>query len=77
MHFYGLENNDTIRDEYIKVLELLRTSMFSQITGVLATKKLIIISLKLGYVDEKKFITESLAKFLGIYEEEVRKQQRK
>ena len=40
--------------------------------SVLSFKEAIIISLKLGYVDEKYFSTESIASFLQIEEEEVR-----
>ena len=39
--------------------------------NVLSVKEAIIISLKLGYVDEKYFSTEAIAQFLGIEEEEV------
>ena len=37
----------------------------------LSVKEAIIISLKLGYVDNKCFSTESIANFLGIEEDEV------
>ena len=39
--------------------------------NVLSVKEAIIISLKLGYVDEKYFSTEAISQFLGIEEEEV------
>ena len=37
----------------------------------LSIKEAIIISLKLGYVDDKYFSTESIAQFLGIDNQEV------
>ena len=37
----------------------------------LSVKEAIIISLKLSYVDNKYFSTESIANFLGIEEDEV------
>ena len=37
----------------------------------LSIKETIIISLKLGYVDDKYFSTESIAQFLGIDNQEV------
>ena len=43
----------------------------------LTVKEAIIISLKLGYVDEKYFTTESIANFFGITEDEVRETTKK
>lgn len=62
-----LEKND-----YTKILKLLKTPSFAQMTTILSVKEAIIIALKLGYVDEKYFTTESIAKFLDIPKEEVR-----
>lgn len=60
-----------MKDNYIKILELLPTSMFSQIRNVLTVKDAIIVSLKLGYVDGKFCLTESIAQFLRLKEEEM------
>ncbi len=59
------------KDDYIKLLELLKTPMFNQITGTLTNKELVIISLKLGYIDGKYFSNESIAEFLGIEKDEI------
>lgn len=67
-------NKDSItKEEYVKILELLKTATFSQMLELLSPKEAIIISLRLGYVDGKYFSTESIAKFLEIEEDEVRK----
>lgn len=69
----NVSNNTTLnKDDYVKILELLRTPDFYQIMTKLSVKEAIIISLKLGYVDGKYFSTESIANFLGIDTQEVR-----
>lgn len=60
------------KDDCLKLLELLRTTSFSQMINVLSVKEYVIISLKLGYIDGKCFTTESIAKFLEIEQDEVR-----
>ena len=64
-------SNDITKDDCVKVLKLLRTPTFAEMMNVLSVKEAIIISLKLGYVDEKYFSTEAIAQFLDIEEEEV------
>lgn len=64
-------SNDITKDDCLKMLELLRTPTFTEMMSILTAKESIIISLKLGYVDEKYFSTESIAQFLGIEEKEV------
>ena len=64
-------NNDITKDDCVKMLNLLRTPTFTEMLNVLSVKEAIIISLKLGYVDEKYFSTEAISQFLGIEEEEV------
>ncbi len=59
------------KDDYIKMLELLRTPNFSQMIAVLTVKEAVIISLKLGYVNGEYFSTEAIAQFLGIEKAEV------
>lgn len=59
------------KDDYIKILELLRTPSFEQLMSILSPKEAIIISLKLGYVDGKYFSTEAISNFLGIEKEEI------
>lgn len=59
------------KEDYIKILELIRTPTFTQMMSVLSVKESVIISLKLGYIDRKYFSTESIARFLGLEEAEV------
>ena len=59
------------KEDYIKVLELLRTPTFAQMMSTLSVKEAVIISLRLGYIDGKYYSTESIAKFLGIEPLEV------
>lgn len=66
------KNNDITKDACLKILELLRSPTFSQIMNVLSVKEAIIISLKLGYVNEKYFTTEAISQFLEISEDEVK-----
>ncbi len=64
-------NNQMSKEDYIKVLELLRTPTFAQMMSTLSVKEAVIISLRLGYIDGKYYSTESIAKFLGIEPLEV------
>ncbi len=59
------------KEDYIRMLELIKTSNFEQMLKVLTPKEAIIVCLKLGYVDDKYFTTESISKFLGIDSDEV------
>lgn len=59
------------KDDCLKVLELMRTPSFGEMLKSLTPKEAVIICLKLGYVDEKYFTTESIADFLGIETSEV------
>ncbi len=68
-----ISSNEIERKEnYIKLLELLKTPTFGQMMTTLSVKDAVILSLKLGYIDGKYFSTESIAKFLQIEEDEVR-----
>lgn len=60
-----------IKDDCLKILELLRTPSFNQMMSILSVKESVIISLKLGYIDGKYFSTDSIAQFLGIEQQEV------
>ena len=64
-------NNEINKEDYIKILELLRTPTFTQMMNGLTAKESIIIFLKLGYVDGKCFSTEKIAEFLDIEKQEV------
>ena len=63
--------NYIIRDDNGRIHELLKTQPFFQKLNNLTAKELVIISLKLGYIDGKCFSTESIANFLDIEEKEV------
>lgn len=55
----------------LKILELMRTPGLGEMLKSLTPKEAVIICLKLGYIDEKYFTTESIAGFLGIETSEV------
>ena len=59
------------KDDYIKILDIMKNLKFSDMLNTLSVKDTIIICLRLGYVDNKYFSTKSIADFLGIEEEEV------
>ena len=56
---------------YIKMLDLLKTPSFTQLMQVLTMKEIVIIALKLGYIDDKYFSNDTIAEFLGIDQQEV------
>ena len=66
------KNSRMKQDEYIKILELLKTPTFYELMQQLPAKKAIIIALRLGYIDGRYFSTEAIATFLGIEQQEVR-----
>lgn len=59
------------KEDYIKMLELLRSPKFSKMLNKYSAKEKMIISLKLGYIDGKCFSTEAISKFLEIPEKEI------
>jgi len=65
------KENNLSKEDCINILTLLKTPTFAQMMEHLSPKDAVIISLKLGYVDDKYFSTESIANFLGITCEEV------
>ena len=65
------KNNNITKEDYKRMLELLKTPTFNQMLGTLTVKESVIISLRLGYIDGKYFSTESIAEFLGIEIQEV------
>lgn len=65
-------NVETItKDDYIKILELLRTPSFTKMMSMYSPKESMIASLKLGYIDGKCFSTSAISEFLGIEAQEV------
>lgn len=59
------------KENNIIMLEILKNLTFTKMLEKLSFKEAIIISLRLGYVEEKYYSTESIATFLGIEELEV------
>ncbi len=59
------------KEDYVRILELLKTPSFAQMLSTLSVKEAVIISLKLGYIDGKYFSTKSISEFLGIEASEV------
>ena len=59
------------KEDYLKMLELLRSPKFSKMLRKYSAKERMIISLKLGYIDGKCFSTEAISKFLEIPEKEI------
>ncbi len=60
------------KNDYVNMLEMLKSSTFEQMLGILSVKEAIIVSLRFGYVDGKYFDTKDIASFLDISEDEVR-----
>lgn len=60
------------KEEYINILEIFNRPEFIEMTKTKSIKECIVISLKLGYMDNKYFQTESIAEFLGMEKQEVR-----
>lgn len=65
-------NEELKKDDYIKILSLLKTPTFKEFAISLSVKEAIVICLKLGYVDGKYYETKEIATFLNIEEQEVR-----
>ena len=58
-------------EDYKQILSLLKTPSFNQLMSTLGVKEAVIISLRLGYIDDKYFTTQAIANFLQIEEKEV------
>ena len=68
---YSEEKINITKSDFLRMLNILKTSPFKHIMSELTFKELVIISLKLGYLDGKCFSTEAIAQFLGIKEIDV------
>lgn len=64
--------NNINKEDCLGMLNLLKTTTFNQMLGVLSLKEAVIISLRLGLIDGKYFSTGAIASFLDIDETEVR-----
>lgn len=65
------EYNGQISEDYEKILEILTLPRFNQILSHFSVKEMIVIFLKLGYVDGKYYSNEEIASFLEISEDEI------
>lgn len=70
-------SKDDSYDNSVQVLKFLRTPSFMEIIETLSVKEAVIVLLRLGYVDEKYFSSDTIANFLDIPESEVRDATRK
>ena len=59
------------KEEYVSILEIFNRPEFIEMAKTKSIKECIIISLKLGYLDNKYFSTEAIANFLGMEKTEV------
>lgn len=59
------------KGDYIEMLKLSETPIFSKMKDILTIKEMVIISLKFGYINEKCFSDKAIAEFLGIEQNEV------
>ena len=67
----NLNAESMTKEDYLKVLELLRTPSFIKMVSDYSPKEVMIVSLKLGYIDGKCFSTSAISEFLGIEQQEV------
>lgn len=65
------EEEPITKEDYLKMLELLRSPKFSKMLNKYSAKEKMIISLKLGYIDGKCFSTNAISEFLDIPEQEI------
>ena len=59
------------KGDYIEMLKLSETPIFSKMKDILTIKEMVIISLKFGYINEKCFSDKAIAEFLGVEQNEV------
>ena len=59
------------KEDYEKMIELLRSPSFSKMLKKHSAKEMMIITLKLGFIDGKCFTTQAISNFLGIEEQEI------
>lgn len=65
-----INENDKIDIDYYDSM-IIKKKLFKEMCSFLTFKEIVIISLKLGYVDDKYYSTDSIAKFLEISEKEI------
>lgn len=65
------KKNEILKEDYIKLLEILKSEDLSNILNYYTEKEIIILLLKLGYINGKDFSSQSVAEFLNINKQEV------
>ena len=60
-----------IKDEYIKMVEFFKSSSFEEMLNFLTPKEAVIICLKLGFIDNKYYDTNTISEFLKIEKKEI------
>ena len=66
------KTNETFdKNDYIRLVEFIKSPSYQDIIKVLTPKQAIIFMLKAGYIDNKYFNSKKIAEFLEIPEEEV------
>lgn len=67
-----LNEDKMSKTDWKKVLEIVRTENFQRLLGELSVKEAIVMILRLGFIEDKCYSTESIAEFLEIEVQEVR-----
>ena len=65
------EKKEFQKEDYQQILQFLKSPNYQEIISILTPKQGIIFMLKTGYIDNKYFESEAIAKFLEISKEEV------
>ena len=64
-------STESAKEDYIKILEIFNNKEFIEMTRRKPLKECLILSLKLGYIDNKYFSTNAIASFLGVDSSEI------
>ena len=72
-----IEETKLLKEDYLSILNTLRSFSFTQLLEVMSVKEAVIVALRFGYINDKCFETKKIAEFLEISEEEVRETSKK
>lgn len=67
----NFNNNEITKNDYLKMLVILKTPILKKMMSVFSPKEVMIASLKLGCIDGKCFSTTAISQFLGVSSQEV------
>lgn len=67
----GFESTNMTKEDFSAITRLLKDTTFGQMLDILTLKEAIIFSLKFGYVNDKCFTVDEIAKFMGMELDEV------